>query len=199
MITTFLAANKNYDLSSPTITLTLVLWAMYAGLVIACAMSVYNKNYPGAVVRALIKKECLSPEGAMTLGELGIKPSALRRRTMRDKATIRKYVAVANPEACRRSTPRSGAALAVRRFLSMDTSDVVTYDFDTARFYIPEDKKHVADVRYGTSSKLVPGIITVVAAAVLGAALVLALMHFIPEILEMVDDVVDYFKSIGAQ
>lgn len=196
---TFLAVYQNFTMENPTITLSVILWAMYAGLVLACIMSVYTKNYPGAMVRALIKNGCFDPESAKTLEELGIKASPMRSHTLRDKSTLRKYVKIVNADECRMAKARSSAGRTFRRILSLDTSDIVNYDLSAARFYIPEDKKHVADMRYGSKGTTLSGIIIIIAALILGAVLVLALMYFIPEILELVDEAVTYIKSFWAE
>ncbi len=195
MTNIFSVVYENFTFDNPTITLTVILWAMYAGLLIAIIASTYNRSYVGEAVRAIVKNECYSPDTALTLEELGIKASALRRYSLRDKTTVRKYIRIANGEECKSVKKRGKASLAVRKFFSMDTADAANYDFSAARFYIPEDKKDTAEIRFGGRKKGVPGIIAFIVTAVLGLAVVLALMYFIPEILELLDDLVTYIKN----
>lgn len=195
MINTFLAMIPNSSSGTNTITLTVVLWAMYLGLLLASAASLYNKAYVGDVVRALVKRECHSADAALTLEELGIKPTALRRRSLRASSTLRKYVKIANEDEGVKTISRNSFSRTLRRFLSMDASDEVVCDLTAARFYMPEDKKDVAEIRYGKHVKRSSGIIAFAVTAALGLALVLALMYFIPEILELLDDLVSYVKN----
>lgn len=192
MINAFLAMVPNASSGTNTITLTVILWAMYLGLLFSSAALLYNRSYVGDVVRALAKRECHSADAALTLAELGINPTVLRGHTLRASSTLRKYVRIANEDACQKTVARSPFVRALRRFLSMDASDAVVCDIKSARYYLPESKKDVAEIRYGKRIRGSVGIIAFALTAVLGLALVLALMYFIPEILGLIDDFVSY-------
>ena len=44
---------------------------LFAGIIVAAAMIVYDKNRLGAFVRTIVREQCLWPEKAKTLSELG--------------------------------------------------------------------------------------------------------------------------------
>ena len=52
-------------------TVRLIIIGMFIGLALAAYAAVFNKRVLGALVRRILEKECLSPDRAMTLDELG--------------------------------------------------------------------------------------------------------------------------------
>ena len=185
---------QNFTFDNPTITLTVIMIAMYGALLSACFAVIYNKIYLGSLVRVLSKEQCFDASKALSFDELGIKPSAVFRRALSPSKTLGKYVKVANPEECTAVKPRK--CIALRRFLSMETGEREVYDLTKALVYIPEEKHFTAEIRYASKAKKGTVIVSVIATAVLGAVLCAVLMFFIPEILGLWDDFITYVKSL---
>jgi hypothetical protein len=82
---------ENFELRFPLLSLEVIIWGMYGGILLACLISVYCKRYEGEIVRRLLEKEAKDADSALTLDELGLKNTALRRHALRG-AVIRKYI-----------------------------------------------------------------------------------------------------------
>ncbi len=89
----------NFSFENSTISLTLIIWGLYAGILIGGIASIYNKWYLGNAVRALLAAECLSPEKGKTISELGLHTWGLKRALQEGKV-LRKCISVANLQEC---------------------------------------------------------------------------------------------------
>ncbi len=181
----------NFSFENSTISLTLIIWGLYAGILIGGIASIYNKWYLGGVVRALLAAECLSPEAGKTLSELG-RPAWGMKRALRDGTALRKSVSIANPGECLLPSEHKRFG-AIRRFFTGSAQPNPKLDLTLARLYVPEEKKYHAEVRYEKKGSapiwlLIGGIILLVIA-------VLA-TFFIPELLQMIDNAITMFKNL---
>ena len=126
----------------------LVVWALYAGFLIATASAMFRRRVPGAVVRALDKAEAWTPDTAKTLAELGIKPTFFIRRALRPGTAVRHHVRAVDDEAARREVPLSGFAGFCRRLFSLGKKTVYDYDFAAQRWYLPDEERYKATSRF---------------------------------------------------
>ena len=175
------------------VTATTVIWAALIGLFIGCVLSMYSKLYLGRVVRSLIKKEAVGRDRAVALKDLGIRPSALYRAALREGASLRKHVFIKNPDECALADNSSSFVKKLRRFFTGKEERDRRYDLGAALLYIPEERKHEAEVKY--ESRANPFIV-IPLAAVLFAALA-ALAYFgMPWLLDMIDSIITTFRTI---
>ena len=70
------------DLTIGTVSLEVIVWGLFIGIMIGGALAVYNKRFLGAFVRKLVEEEAFSPEKALTLGELGYEKNKLIQREL---------------------------------------------------------------------------------------------------------------------
>lgn len=161
-----------------------LIWGLWGGLVLGLLISYYHKSYLGEVVRRLLKKEAHSPESAKTLEELGVKNTFALRHALKEGATLRRHVEVANPGEC--LTPR--AVKKRSRFAKLFLSEKQKYDcdFDKMKLYIPEEKRISADLRYAEKRHMSPA--WLIFFIVLFAALAVGAMIVIPDLLRMLDN-----------
>lgn len=97
-----------------------------------------NKNVVGKVVRALIAREANSPESALTLSELGLHKNLLVRSALKGKNGLRKLV---NEAGDRIVMLPDGSSYSERD---------KKLDLASARFYIREENRIRAELRYST-------------------------------------------------
>ena len=170
----------------------IIIWGIYAGFVIAGILSYYNKNYLGAVVRALVKKGATSPENALTFDEAGVKGSALRCNAVFGENALAKYVKIANPEECAVAEKQESAFVrGLRKFFCVEKKK--KYDSKKAKLYVLEEKRIQAELRYtakGTSAFEI--IIGIIAAFVVAVVAIIS----IPYILDLVDSVITLYKKL---
>ncbi|MCL2212268.1 MAG: hypothetical protein FWB93_00325 [Oscillospiraceae bacterium] len=117
-------------------TAAMIVWGIYIGIVIASAVALYQKNVVGRFVRSIIAENATSPETAKTLEELGYGKKYGIRRHLRGKTALSSIIFEAEDElvldddGLPRPVVRSSVNLA------------------NGKFYIPEDLKHRAQVRF---------------------------------------------------
>lgn len=172
-------------------TFKLVLWAVWTGIIIGIAVSYYTKDYLGRFVRRLLKNEALSKEKAMTFEELGYKRTFPLCIHLKDGGTLRRYIDIANEEEAVFITELSPKRKKLRSLFGL--SEVIKkYDFSKLRFFIPEEKKYAADVRYEKKGSN-PGVFIFWVIALTGLALLVNFL--VPELLTMLDNFITIVRN----
>ena len=140
------------------------------GLMVAAVCSCYVKTVHGGFIRRLLREGCNTPDTAKSLRELGYFHNISIRNQLRRSGAIGELVKAAGAV---------GEPALTDKYLS------------SARFYIPEELRYKAEVRYerkGSGSLSV--ILTLVACAV-AAALI---CRFLPQILGLADLILGIFQ-----
>ena len=150
---------------------TFIIFAVL-GMVIACFMGSFNKGTLGQFVRDLISEECFSPESAKTLTELGYLKDSAVRASLKRGYTLRKVV---------RCVEEDNGTLICR-----ENKDG-TVPFNEVHFYIPEELKYKAAVRFEgkKTSKIVYFFLPLIA-----IALIIFFIKVFPNLLAMLNDFV---------
>jgi ABC-type amino acid transport system permease subunit len=73
-------------------TLEIIIWSMFLGIVIGAVAIMYNKNVLGAFVRKLIEEKADSPESAKTLAETGFARNPFVKFSLSIRGTYRKII-----------------------------------------------------------------------------------------------------------
>ncbi len=184
----------NFSFKNSTMSLAVIIWGLCAGMLVGGILSIYNKRYLGGVVRALLDTEGLSPERAKTLEELGLSSKWGRRRALQDRKVLRKCIAVANRDQCLiPAKPGKKWSRTLRRFFTGSAEKKPKLDIDRARLYVLEEKKYHAQVRY-TKKGSSPAFILVGGILLLVIAILATI--FIPELLEMTDNMISAWKDL---
>ncbi len=179
--------NLNMDTSSMIVVKNIIL-GIFIGLSVAAFSVVFNKRVLGDYVRTLLKAEALSPDTAKTLEETGYLKKVAIRSAVKKSINLRRVVKCREEEAYyaeieekrlsyeeKRKTDRSMKKFSAKEF---------RVDPLTHHFYIPEELKYTADVKFekkGTS--LLGAILFVIIMAVAFVVLLVAL----PGIFELLD------------
>lgn len=114
----------------------LIAICVFLGLIVAGFIALYDKRMMGNYVRALIARGATSPESALTLEEAGYSKNFAVKSALRRKSVFSGTVYEASEDV--RFDSDSHALPIFRR----------TYDAKTARFYVPEQVKYRAEVRF---------------------------------------------------
>lgn len=166
------------------LTLKTLIWGIYGGLVLGLAVSYYHKFFIGGFVRRLLKKEALGEEKALSLSDLDLKGMPIIKLAVKRDSALKKYVRIANPEECISKKSAKPFVKRIRRFFNREKEKAV-YDFDKARFYIPEELKYRADTVFEKKGSTPAAFVIFV---VLLTALAAAVSFLIPELLTMLDN-----------
>ena len=185
---------ENFSMGAGTAnTVQTIVFAVAIGFIIAAFMAVYTRTVLGNFVRALLKSEAKDAESAKDLSSLGFFRSAAIRRELDRGVTLRKVVKCVQEEELRaakeptdgegesevKATPVGGKTLLEEpRFRP---------DFTTARYYIPEDLRYRADIRFekkGSGWGLMVGTVLI---SILIAGLICFLL---PDIIQLADNLI---------
>lgn len=162
-----------------------IVLALALGIIVASLMTVYTRNGLGGFVRRLNAAEANSPDKAKTLMELGYFRSPMIRHELSHGSSLRMVVKCLEKEKFEQAqvdTAQSG-----EKGRNARKEATFRIDFLTAHFYIPEDLRYRADIRFdqkgsGWISVLITVILTAVAAA--------AVCFFLPDLLQMADNLI---------
>ncbi len=157
-----------------------LIFGLMLGTIFAGALMYYTKNVHGKFVRVLLKNECFTPEKAMTLRETGMFRSPSVRRELAKDGVLAKLTKRVCATSAAKSTETDGEAANAPK----EPTEEPTVDFLKDRFYIPEELKYKAEVRYDKSgSERFPFAITVIACVILA----FLLCRFMPTLLGLAD------------
>ncbi|MBQ8140521.1 MAG: hypothetical protein IJ038_02365 [Clostridia bacterium] len=187
--------NINFG-SGSMITIRNILFGLFVGVIIASVAIIIDKRILGNFVRSLLGAECLSPESAKTLEELGFASKYAIRNGVRRGINLRSVVKCREEE-------EYDAQIAEQRKLyeerrknekNLPAFKEIPYAVnpDTDHFYIPEEKKYSADMRFEKKGTTWLWLAIIIAASVVVFAL---LLFVIPELLKLTDSFVGSFNT----
>ena len=163
--------------------------AVIIGTIIATGMAVYTRSVLGGFVRALLKSGADSTENAKKLSELGFFRSAAIRYELSRGVTLRKVIRCTQEEAFLAEEAAKVEALDGEGKKSQNpyTAKRFRPDFLTAQYYIPEDLRIRAELRFekkgsGWGLFVLIAVVIVIVAALLG--------RFLPDIFQFADNLI---------
>ena len=139
-------------------TMTLLIWILYAGLLIGSILATFDKYYCAGFVRALRDTGADAAEKAVSLDKMEMRGKWYLKGALKPGKALRKMVAVAGEEG--RSVRETG-------------------------FYLPEEKRAPAQLRYENGKTPIR---TLILAAVLLTVVAIAAQFVLPELLTMLDN-----------
>lgn len=119
-----------------TTSMELVIWCMFIGLMLAAIYMFYQKKVIGAFVRALLGTGASDQDSAKTLKELGFEGNLPVRSALRGSGVLRKLVWETGDNYIENE---DGVKYSARQ---------TPMDVNTARFYINEENRVRAELRY---------------------------------------------------
>ncbi len=162
-----------------------LIFAIVIGLCLASLIAVYLRVVPGGFVRALLKAEATDVNSAKTLRQLGYFRSTAIRRELSKGVNLRRVVLMAedspNQDEVQNAEQegREGAKKNIRP---------AKINFLTARFYIPQELRDRAEIRYckkGSDPRLL------ILVPVLALALAALVGYFLPDLLRFADNLIN--------
>lgn len=172
----------------------MIVFAFFIGINLAAIYAIFNKRYLGDFARAVISCDALSPETAKTLTELGYLKNTVIRSSLKSGTTLRRVVKCveeeefyAGIEEKRREFEASGHP---RGEKFREASFKI--DFETAHFYIPDELKYTAEIKFekkGTNWLTFAGVF------ILSLALMILVFRLMPDMLQMTDNFLSMFSK----
>ena len=152
-----------------------VVIGIFLGLAAGSFVAVFNKQVLGGLVRTLLSEECLSPEAGKSLPELNCADKLLLRRAVGRSVSLRRVVRCREEE----------EFMVAQKDLPPKKQSAFRVNPDTHHFYIPEDLKYTADIKFEAKGTTWPGAIVFSVFMVIAMLVVLV---FLPDILQFVDN-----------
>ncbi len=171
----------NFELYNPFISVKLIVWALFAGFVIAALMAIYQKRLIGGLVKTILSEGALSEAKAMTVTELGYGTDWFIKNALRTDSALLRIVSRIDAPA------PEGEETAPKKTRS--GRDVI--DFETARFYIPEELRYKAEIRYARKGT---DFISFGICVVIFIAAAFAAIYLIPDLIQLIDNFIGTFK-----
>ena len=169
-----------------------IIVGMVAGIIIASYLSIFNKRVHGSFVSSVIELGATSPETAKTLSELGYMRNSAVRSAIRSGNTYRGILRCVEAgeyyfaRELARGEYEARAAASGESAPAFESPDY-TFDFEKARFYIPEDKHYSASIRF---AKKGTSVFSAIAMTVASIVLLWAMLRFLPDIMQLLDNFV---------
>ena len=180
-------------------TLRSIVIGLTFGIIIAALATARTRSGLGGFVKKLIKEDCLSADQAKTLFELGYFRSPMIRRELERGTILRMVVhcrerdgAECNDPHETKSTDNKNAdqdgKKAQKRTYALQKREKI--DFTTAHFYIPEDLRYRAEIRFEEKGSSWRSAVLLMVAAIVVAALLCA---FLPDVVAFIDNLITFF------
>lgn len=177
---------ENFELYNPTISLEMIVWSLCVGLAIGAAASYINRRVVGDFVRRLLREEIHSPEKAVSLEKIGCAKNIFVRHALREGTALRRIVLCANEEEMVLKKPSSQkSAVFFRKLFSLEDEPKRILDLNRARFYIPEESRIGAELRYDAKGTTLPNLIL---SLILLAGIGFAALYVLPELFTLMDN-----------
>lgn len=175
-----------------------IIFAIAIGLILAAAWGTYTRTVLGSFVRSLLKADATSEQNAKTLRELGFFRSVAIRRELYRGVDLKKLVKRASLNGGEGENAPAAENVALEGGEGENTSaatakkdDEALFEkkpnFLTDRFYIPEELRYRAELRYekkgsGWGAFAVTVVVSLLLAALIG--------RFLPDLLQLADNLI---------
>lgn len=182
---------ENFDLSSlSSESLEFIVWGICIGVLIGAFVSILYRSCAFSLIRRLIAREAFDESRALTVNELNPRGKRyLKRALSASDKPLRRYVACANEEETQTRPARGFRKFWYKRILGADVP--ARLPMDRARFYLPEENRIGAEVRFTEVRNPVGSFILT---AVLLVAAAFFVIYAAPELLQMLDNFITTIK-----
>ena len=183
--------------SGSLLSIRMIIIGLFIGIAISGFAAVFNKRVLGSFVRCLLKHECLSPDSAKTLDELGFGTNLFIRIAMRSSGVnLRRVVKCREEELYNEELQKQRLAHeeAMKNDPTLKKFKEIPYRTDVLAdsFYIPKDMKYAAAMKFESKGTSWGGIIALV---IVSAIMLIGVLVALPEILGLIDDFLAGFSS----
>ena len=178
------------------LSIRIIIIGLFIGLAIASFGAVFNKRVLGAFVRKLISEGALDADNAKTLDELGFGANVFVRTSIGHGYNLKRIVVCREEQLFYEELAKQREEYQKKREEdpSLPRFQEVEYKVDVINdsFYIPEEKKYEAEVKFEKKGTSFGGAVFILILMIIAMA---ALLIALPQILEFIDGIVESFKQ----
>ncbi len=154
------------SLTTPDPMLTLLIWGLYVGAMIGILFSLITRVGTYKAVNAVINAKATDRESARTLAQLGLEGKYFAKRALRPSSPVLKYVKAVRSRTDEKRESKS--------------------KFDGVLFWLPEEKRIGAEVRFREERHPV---MTFIIAAVLLFIVACLAIRLVPQFIEVYSNI----------
>ena len=178
-----LGSYENFAVSASTgVNMRNIILGLAIGLIVASAMIAHTRSRLGGFVRTMLREDCTSPEKAKTLLELGYFQNPSIRRELKKRVTLGKLVCCKEEEEAHVEKLEGNTEKENKPFV---------LDFTSMHFYIPEDLRYRAEIRFEKKGSSWGFFAIIAVATVIVAAL---MCIFMPDLFQLTDNLIGFFS-----
>lgn len=174
---------QNFDIDVNNGSLELLLWSIYVGIMLGVLASLVYRVCTHSFVSAVIDAGALDEERAVTLESLSFKGKWYIKRQLQSGSSLSRMLVCTNANEFPKKKCNRFDRFWHEKFLGDEIPTVIP--FETARFYLPEERRIAAELRYTEEGRPVR---TFIISAVILAVAIFAATLVIPELLQMLDN-----------
>lgn len=173
------------------VTLRTIIIGLTIGVIAASFLTVYDKRYIGGFIRRMIDEGCVGTDGAKTLDELGFLKHVAVRSAIRSGGNLSLWVRCVEEDEFLLEQDKKRAQFEEAhkddkkppRFKAVE----FRRDCSTMHFYIPEEKKELAERKFNPKGA---NLLSVLLVCVIALLLCAGLCFALPELIKMMDNFV---------
>jgi hypothetical protein len=192
----------NFSFSGGLLNLQLIIFGIFAGVLLASFYVIFVRTTLGRFVRAILEHQAFDAENAVTLGECHLERHIFTRWALRHGYTLRRVIRCVEEETWQaEENARQQEYEAARLKAKSEGKRLPPYKesrFDKplseCRFYIPEKDRYVAEMRFRKSGNGYPTLFFVAFVSVLCIFLIFALL---PQLVRFLDNAISMFSWKG--
>ena len=174
------------------ISVPMIVIAIALGIIIASFAVIIDKRVLGDFVRKMISEECFSKEQAKTLDELGYGEKVFIHHSVRRGTNLKSVVVCVEEEEYYEKMKEERERVESEGGKFHESPYKI--DSDRDHFYIPEEKKYKADMKFNKRGTSWGGFVVI---TVLTLVLAVVLLVAIPKVLEFTNAFFGAFSSSG--
>lgn len=200
---TFLTGGNYENMGSGSgIPIPWIIVAVFMGIAFAFVATVFTKRVWGEMVRRLLSEQALSAESAKTMSELSLDKNIFLRRAVKGNVSLRRVVFCREEEEFLREQDQKAAEYeeARKQDPSLKKSKKMRsvsfrVDPDKHHFYIPEDCRDMASVKFDKKGTSIGKLILLLVLLLISLIIVLLAL---PRLMELLDGFVGTMKSAAS-
>lgn len=182
--------------SSKIISMRLIIIGITVGFCIAAILTLIDKKHLGGLVRKMISEECIGRDNAKTLYELGYEKNPAVRGSLKSGTVLKKWVRCVEEDIHKEEIEKKRQEYEIEAQHNPKAKPFKEVEFkrnpSTHHFYIDEEKKYSAAVKFDSKGTNIVSVIMVIVISVIICAF---LCYVVPDMLTLFDNFVSGFKG----
>ncbi len=180
---------ENFNIDVNGSAMYIIVWGLYIGIMLGVLFALITRVYSGRLIASLVKSGATEAGAAVRIDDLDFKGKAIVKYMLRPGTVLSRTLEIANREEFPAQEHSKFSHFWHEKFLSEEIPEKTP--FELAKFYLPEEKRIGAELRYTLEEHPIRNFIL---AAVGLFAVACFAVFAIPELLTMFDNFVTQVK-----